>query len=894
MINSNPPDPCNFLLPLVLLWDPYTQFFPEKTFLCPHDQCGRQATTKYWNDGTLPYRQPRTIHGVEDTILLVSAVYICDRNHKTLAHDPRVINTLSRSIVPFVLIHRTGFHRLFLNMISSFCHNGMNFHSLEASIGEMRWENFLVRKSLYENAVEQFRHSSQDEVICKDFPSFEETAMNYLPSNDVMCSCFLAKFTEDENYYIRSIQSEDTGDSLSIDHTFKIASNIGYLRRDGKWVSQYDSVFFIINHDGKILSWKFTKGTSFQQVEDVLTGIGRRAYMQGNAIKTIYIDNCCQWRNKLQRLLGNELQVKLDVFHAIQRITKKISKRHPFYSHCVNDLTLVFREESDHGEVRTKATPEPSVLLKHIITFTNKWDYSSMNEQQRVLSKDAIAEIDKLKVHIMKGCLSEIPVGCGTNRNEAFHRHTNTFFHKSRIGILYAYAILMLIIYKFNSTQKKNLGKPIRAVSVPTQRELEIMGILPEDRLHPAADTTDIRFDHIDSETMQHILNTSISQYILSQAIKNQTRTASNIFNYVPFMEPLHRSGLLSMKCLQSEGHKERLLTILKSWNFVLEPVPADGNCFFTAVALNMLHENSNVLEDILGVKEQSMVVLIEKLRQSLVKEFLGPNRNEYENAYLRQNYEEEAAKFLEDGFYDSQLGDAMPLAMANALKCNIVIFQSNESMPITYVSPRERSNNVIFVAYTNCGPGHYDSTIYKDACCDLKFTAYFDVKCRCGVNVKDQKQAACTGEGHARCKCLAAKKQCTSQCGCKGCGNPYGIKVRLGKRKRERHPHLWQTLDFSNKSALLNRGEILEDGCWSVFESIVFTHVVLFITCSGTLVSADKIEVVYNPIATYSIHKDCLITLPEKAMLRNKTKKQISAKLNHFNKECRIFTEFA
>lgn len=903
MIYTYPPDPCNFLLLSVLLWDPsvmYPQLFPGNGIKCPHSQCGKHAVTKFWNDGMLPSRQPRTIHGIGEAILLVSSVYVCDKNHKTLAHDPRVLAVLpTPSMVPFVLIHRTGFHYDFVNMVSSFCHNGMNFHSLEASIGQMRWENFLSRKSMYDNTVEAFQRSSQEKAVCPNFPSFEETGMSILPSNNLICNCFLAKFTEDEHYYIQCLQSADTGDSLSIDHTFKVASNIGYLRRDGKWVSQYDSVFFVINCEGKILSWKFTKGTSFQQVEGVLSSIRRRAHNQGNMIKLFYIDNCCQWKNKLQGLFGRELLVKLDLFHAIQRITKKISKRHQFYGNCVNDLCLVFREKNDQGAKRTKGTPKPTTLLHQLNKFVQKWGVVG---DQEVLNVDAIAEIEKLKVHISKGCLSEIPVGGGTNRNEAFHRYINTFFHKSRIGTLYAYAILMLIIHKFNNSncKKKNINKPVRALTLPSVTELEVMGIVPDDRLHPVTECVDtVNFDHIDPETMQHILNISISQFILSEAIQSQTCTANLPFKYIPYMQSLQCLALLPKKCNVNvvEGHKQRLHSILESWNFILEPVPADGNCFFTAVALNLLHDyegNKKVLEEILEIEGHSVIMLVNNLRKALVQEWLGPNRGDYERVFGRKTFETEATKFLNDGFYDSVLGDAMPFSMANALKCNIVIFRSNENMPITYVSPREPSTKVVFVAYTDCGPGHYDSAVYRDASSQVELTIATEVvtRCRCGVNVKDQKRIACTGGSHSRCKCFAAQKQCTSLCDCKGCDNPFGTKVMLGKRKRERQAYSWQKFDLGNQSSLLDRGGKLEDGCWSLFESIVFVHVVYFIERNGILASVDRVEVIYNLIVSYSKDKDCLSNLPERGILRCKNIKQIASKLQHFNKECRLFKE--
>ncbi len=43
--------------------------------------------------------------------------------------------------------------------------------------------------------------------------------------------------------------------------------------------------------------------------------------------------------------------------------------------------------------------------------------------------------------------MSGIAASCGTNRNEGFHRYIRTFFHKSRIGTLLAYAIASALIH---------------------------------------------------------------------------------------------------------------------------------------------------------------------------------------------------------------------------------------------------------------------------------------------------------------------------------------------------------------------------------------------------------------------------------------------------------------
>ena len=64
-----------------------------------------------------------------------------------------------------------------------------------------------------------------------------------------------------------------------------------------------------------------------------------------------------------------------------------------------------------------------------------------------MLNNAAKEEIEKLKVHINKGCLSDIGVGCGTNRNKVLHRHINSFFHQSKLSILY-YCILTIPAHK--------------------------------------------------------------------------------------------------------------------------------------------------------------------------------------------------------------------------------------------------------------------------------------------------------------------------------------------------------------------------------------------------------------------------------------------------------------
>ena len=109
---------------------------------------------------------------------------------------------------------------------------------------------------------------------------------------------------------------------LSADHTFKVSANIG-VWKNGVWVRQFDSLFTVMNEKGQVVGWRLTRGTSFHKVEDMMLFLKKRFDAEGAEVKSIYIDNCCQWRRSIQDVFGSDMEVKLDLFHAIQRIITK-------------------------------------------------------------------------------------------------------------------------------------------------------------------------------------------------------------------------------------------------------------------------------------------------------------------------------------------------------------------------------------------------------------------------------------------------------------------------------------------------------------------------------------------------------------------------------------------
>ena len=285
----------------------------------------------------------------------------------------------------------------------------------------------------------------------------------------------MGDFEKEHLYHKRMCQMR--APSLSADHTFKVSANIGFWC-EGKWIQLYDSLFIVMNEIGIVLAWKLCKGTAFDKVEDLLTSLKDRLASKGCAVKHFYIDNCCQWRHKLNSVFDG-VAVKLDPFHAIQRVVAKIPKKggsgplQKLRTQMLHDFKLILRDPTDRGMKRSKPTPSASSIEKNIDNFLLQWK-SVEYEGTKVVPQSAINEIEKLLVHVRKGCLSDIPPSGGTSRNEGIHKVLNKTLRKSRIGIQFALALLGIFFYIWNEKKLTATEKQRRIrVTPPIESHFE-------------------------------------------------------------------------------------------------------------------------------------------------------------------------------------------------------------------------------------------------------------------------------------------------------------------------------------------------------------------------------------------------------------------------------------
>lgn len=135
-------------------------------------------------------------------------------------------------------------------------------------------------------------------------------------------------------------------------------------------------------------------------------------------------------------------------------------------------------------------------------------------------------------------------------------------------------------------------------------------------------------------------------------------------------------------------------------------------------------------------------------------------------------------SKFLQDGFFDSTIGDLLPAVVSNVLHLNIIIFQRFTPPPVMFGSPLEVNNSIgtIFLVYHPSHQGHYNAAL---KCVEeQKFSESGSTKkvfcCSCGINISIEGRKSCKSQPlyASRCKCYKNSVSCSLACRCKKCAN--------------------------------------------------------------------------------------------------------------------------
>ena len=668
-------------------------------------------------------------------------------------------------------------------------------------------------------------------------------------------------------------------------------------------------LFCVLNSNGEVLSWKLTKSLCFASIEDQLLNLKQRLSNRKIFLEEFYIDNCCSWRHKLQDVFGSNLKVFLDIFHAVQRVSKKIPKRHAFYGECIKDLKFAFRDPSDKGSKRLKPTPSRDILKQSLLDFQCKWQNVTLNGKH-ILPPAAAKEVYSIIKHVERGCLSGIKPGRGTNRNERLHRELNKFMSTSRYGVELGYALITSAFYHHNenlrAAKHRRVLKPINAYSCSTEQlnNCETFGLAtcqPSQKecgveQQPSVSRKLLReYDYntlnlqmkqlVQSFTLEEeketgilsqnnalsILQQVISHYFISQHLFQTSKSAALNHETIFFVSFL---AYVQNGCSSStDVDAHHLENVLSSWDFMRVPVPGDGNCLFSAVSLGLIERLQNEDHKVVDVLTElgiptcdfNVTSISTNLRSLVVKEWLGDNADYYQG-FVTSDIRSQAELYLSSGEFAGNLGDLIVVTLSNILHIPITIFTSIQNLPVICITPLSEVETVVplYLTYTHTGPGHYDYAIKNSESCELAGKHERKPRCYCGRK-KDFMGIACflDMQGHCRCPCSKRGEPCTANCNCKGCGNKNGVRPTLTTRVRKSYDNQKQPLCGRKGTTFLHSVNEQETvGHATQFEKLLFSALIIYFVLFGIDVTAETIYQAYCTILE-ATKLCCFVDLP-------------------------------
>lgn len=420
---------------------------------------------------------------------------------------------------------------------------------------------------------------------------------------------------------------------------------------------------------------------------------------------------------------------------------------------------MIFRENGDLGEQRLRSTPCESTIEKNLNGFLKRWKSTS----NTCLTEESLKQIDAIRVHIKKGCLSGIPPGFGTEKNEQLHRLLNRSLLSgaTRITIELAVALLSVLFYyhskrvasnrKYSCSSKIQCVPPIRRHSLstadvdptkwsPFKTQMAQEGPTEPIFSYDRQESTEVNSESIVvPHTIEDVCSENVAESILKAALNNYEIIKK--FSEYNCNRSLNADDLLLLTNIPAgltmyhtedieneedifdptvEEHTQALSRNLGGFNLTTDAVPKDGDCAFRSIA-RMLRstcsnpEQSELLNHLrsIGLYQSENEDTV-TMRNLFVDEVLKFDEDilAFFTDQNKEALETKALEFRRQGAFDTAIGDVVMRVCAQLLRVPIMVVTSLNSLPcVPFIPSNPLSSKPIFVAYHYYGAGHYDAT---------------------------------------------------------------------------------------------------------------------------------------------------------------------------------------
>jgi len=272
--------------------------------------------------------------------------------------------------------------------------------------------------------------------------------------------------------------------SLSVDHTHYVATKAKVKGPNNKYHNPFKGIYTIMSTTNSVvLSSTFISSTSHHQSKEVAKGI--MSQLPSKDI-TVHSDLCCKDTNIFCNSTDAKISLKLDIFHAQNRLLSSISKSHVFYKEYVGKITDAFYMNHTQTEaylekyhpndksnildlIRSKKAKapikSPSDLCKSLKEIGICFERACKSIGDLKSFIDLNKAIENILEHVDKGCLTnpdnlyvkvnnDYRLNRGTSLLESFHSRLKRIMRNiGQVNVRYCLDMLNHIVYQWNTNK---------------------------------------------------------------------------------------------------------------------------------------------------------------------------------------------------------------------------------------------------------------------------------------------------------------------------------------------------------------------------------------------------------------------------------------------------------
>jgi len=250
------------------------------------------------------------------------------------------------------------------------------------------------------STITSFFQSNSRQNNLPQFSEFEDPNgyQGSVPSATLVRECFLEYFENNMEAFCDKWMRSLSGQVLSSDHTFKIASFVWSLKQQ-----PFGAFWAVLNEFHEVITMAFVRDKSNDCIKPILNGLKRRYNELGKDDPWAwYSDQCCVDR-KLITSFFPKTEVKKDLYHFLDLYSRSMGKegqKNLFYKQFIKELRDSFFITINNKKI----IPQANHLQECINNVIEKYN----DPKYGIITEKLIKQHNDNLIHIKNGCISDV------------------------------------------------------------------------------------------------------------------------------------------------------------------------------------------------------------------------------------------------------------------------------------------------------------------------------------------------------------------------------------------------------------------------------------------------------------------------------------------------------